>query len=218
MEIKINLDTLRRAEADQLLRALSQCKACQTLEYVDIFAGDPAVEERSGNSFAPMRQFLCFRQLRTLQLVFPHCCSNLDNDLLFEAMSSWPHIRSLELMDPHLCSPAVPFRGFFAALRLCPHLQILRMYVDATHIDIDPTAELFQHTSLQTLDLDSHKVADAETVARIILSMLPCVDQVNQVYAGGDCREEWQEVNRHLKSFKPSPVLGRQIIRAAPQS
>ncbi|KAG2153411.1 hypothetical protein DEU56DRAFT_751991 [Suillus clintonianus] len=104
------------AQADQLLRALSQCKACQALEYVNIFTGNPVVQERSCNSFMPIRQ------PRNLQPASPHCYRNLNSDLLFEAMSTWPHIRSLELMSP-----------------LANAADII--FFDAAHIDI--TAELF---------------------------------------------------------------------------
>ncbi|KAG1875941.1 hypothetical protein C8R48DRAFT_759391 [Suillus tomentosus] len=220
--VKINVDTLHRAEGDLLLRALSQCKACQTLEYVKIFAGGLVVQELSGSLFTPIRQLFCFRQLRVLRLILPYCCSYLDNDLLFEAMSSWPHIRSLELTDLHRDlhprSPAVTFRGLFAALRLCPHLQKLRIPIDTEHIDIDPTTESFQHTSLQSLDLDSPDVVDVEAVARTIFSMLPCIHQVNQVLGGRHCWKNWQKVNKRLETFKSSSVLGHQTIGTSSQS
>lgn len=220
--VKINVDTLHRADGDLLLRALSQCKAYQTLEYVKLFAGGLVVQELSGSLFTPIRQLFCFRQLRVLRLILPYCCSYLDNNLLFEAMSSWPHIRSLELTDLHRDlhprSPAVTFRGLFTALRLCPHLQKLRIPIDTEHFDIDPTTESFQHTSLQSLDLDSPDVVDVEAVARTIFSMLPGIHQVNQILGGRHCWKNWQKVNKRLETFKSSSVLGHQIIGTSSQS
>jgi hypothetical protein len=159
------------------------------------------------------------RRLRVLQLVFPECCSHLDNVIVFEAMTSWPHIHSLELMDLHLRSPAITFRELFAAFRLCPHLQTLQTFADAAHIDMNPTTESFQHTSLQALDLESSPEAvDAEAVARMTFSILPCIHQVNRIYAGRYCRNDWQEVNRYPRSFKSSSILDRQIMGASWQS
>jgi len=42
-----------------------------------------------------VRQLLRFSQLQTLRL-YVTCPIYLDNDLLLEAMSSWPHIRELK--------------------------------------------------------------------------------------------------------------------------
>ncbi|KAG1744568.1 uncharacterized protein EDB91DRAFT_191157 [Suillus paluster] len=206
-------------EAEQLFRALSQCKACQTLEHISIASYDPDVQQPSGNSFTAVTHFLCFTQLRTLRLMLRHFIF-LNNDLLLEAMSSWPHIRSLELVDRQMAS-AVTFRGLFTALRRCPHLHTLHLLLDAQHIDIDPKAESFQHTALQILDLTWSHVADAEAVARIIFSMLPCVDRVAQIgtwCTGSRPKEEWYEVNRHLKSLKSSAVLGCHITGEAAKS
>ncbi|KAG2035834.1 hypothetical protein BDR03DRAFT_961689, partial [Suillus americanus] len=92
---------------------------------------------------SPITHFCCFTQLRILRLTFPHCCTHLDNDLLLESMSSWPHLRYLDLKDPYQTRGAITFRGLFAALRQCPHLYELSLLIDAVNIDIDPTTESF---------------------------------------------------------------------------
>jgi hypothetical protein len=125
----------------------------------------------------------------------------LDNDLLLEAMSSWPHIESLELDDQHRYQPTVTFRGLFTALRKCPHLHNLRIFMDTVDIDIDPKAESFQHPSLRTLHLGLSPVRVAEAVAVIISSMLPHVGEVMYHENIGENSRVWSEVNKHLQSF-----------------
>ncbi|KAG1750769.1 hypothetical protein EDB19DRAFT_1904167 [Suillus lakei] len=195
-----------QAEAEQLFCALSQCKACQTLEHIIIHSIDADRLDPSDNSLTAITQFFCFTQLRSLCLIFDNFPIYLDNDLLLEAMSSWPHIYSMKLKDYQLDPPAVTFRGLFAALRLCPHLQTLQLHIDAVNIDIDPDNESFQHTSLQSLNVGYSDIEDAEAAARIIFSMLPCVDQV-----GHAAWQEWHDVNEFLKSFRSSAVPGRHL-------
>ncbi|KAG1733807.1 hypothetical protein EDB19DRAFT_1729676 [Suillus lakei] len=213
-EFKMIARVLPWEDAEQLFHALSQYTACQTLEHIDILSRDQGVPEPSDRSLTPITQFLGFTQLRTLQLAFPHCCIRLDNHLLLKATSSWPHIRSLKLEDPHLRPPSITFCGLFTALRQSPHLHTLHVLMDAVHIDIDPQAESFQHTSLRTLDVRSSHIADREAVAHIISSMLPSVESVIYGYSGHHIRYAWQEVNKRLKSFKSSAVLGRRITGA----
>ncbi|KAG1777993.1 hypothetical protein EV702DRAFT_1099266, partial [Suillus placidus] len=213
-EFEMQVHVLPSAEAEQLFRALSQCKASQTLEHINISSRD-RIQEPSGDSLMAVRHFLCFKQLRTLRLS-AHCPIYLDNDLLFEAMTSWPHIRSLSLVDWYPCPPTVTFRGLFAALRLCPRLQDLQVSLDDRNIDIEPEAESFQHTSLKTLIVGSSELgeADVEAIARIIFSMLPAVDRV--MCASGVPRS-WNNVNRHLQLLrnKPSSAPGCCITGAA---
>ncbi|KAG1733792.1 hypothetical protein EDB19DRAFT_2026649 [Suillus lakei] len=215
-EFEMHVRVLPWAEAEQLFRALSRCKASQTLEHVNISSRN-RIPEYSGESLTAVRQFLCFAQLRTLRLSAHHRIY-LDNDLLFEAMSSWPHIRSLSLVDWYLCPPTVTFSGLFAALRLCPHLQDLEVSVDARNIDIEPEAESFQHTSLQnlTVGLSELESADAEAVARIIFFMLPAIDRV--MCGSSGVPRLWKYVNRHLEFLrnKASSMPGRCITGAAP--
>jgi hypothetical protein len=140
--------------------------------------------------------FLCFGQLRTLD-IYVGTNIYLDNDLLLQAMSSWPYLESLGLGDRG-CNflPSVTLRGLVAALRVCPHLHTLRMSVDTSNIDMDPDVESFQHTSLRTLTFEPWEMphtTDAEAVARIIFSMLPRVCKINEY------NREWREVNRHLE-------------------
>jgi len=189
-------------KAEDLFRALSQCKAYQTLEHVDILSWNAkAAQDLSCNSSTVIRQFLCFSQLRFLQLCLDSSIY-LDNDLLSEAMSSWPHIQALHLVDLRSDQPSLTFRGLFAALRLCPHLHTLQVLVDAVNIDIDPNTESFQHTSLQELCLGSSPIEDPEVVARIISSALPCVSQVTYHWNSRNAFESaWDEVNTQLESL-----------------
>lgn len=214
-EFKMVVRALPWEDAEQLFHALSQCTASQTLEHIDILSRDQGVPEPSDSSLTPIAQFFGFTQLQTLQLAFPHCCIRLDNHLLSKAMSSWPHIRSLKLEDPHLRPATITFCGLFAALRQSPHLHTLHVSMDAVNIDADPQAESFQHTSLQTLDVRSSHIADRETVAQIIFSMLPSVESVIYGYSGRHIRYAWQEVNKRLKSLKSSAALGRCVTGAA---
>lgn len=174
-QFTMRVDTLSWAEAEQVVRVLSQCKACQILEQIEMntYASDVQDPRRSY-----LTHFCCFTQLRILRLTFPGCCIHLDNDLLLEIMSSWPHLRSLELEDSYQTQGTITFHGLFAALRQCPHLHELDLLIDAVNIDIDPTTESFRHTSLQEWSVQSTQVVDAEAVARIIFSMLPCVDRI----------------------------------------
>ncbi|OJA19117.1 hypothetical protein AZE42_12106 [Rhizopogon vesiculosus] len=71
-------------QAERIIGALSQHKACQILEHVEISFCNPEPLEYLGNPLPVIRQFLPFTQLRYLQLdVGPLC---LDNDLLLEAI------------------------------------------------------------------------------------------------------------------------------------
>ncbi|KAG1762800.1 hypothetical protein EV702DRAFT_1283849 [Suillus placidus] len=180
-----------------LLQALSQCKACHTLESIAISDDDPEDEESPGsNTFAVTRELLCFTQLRTLRLHI-HCSINPDNVIFMEAMSSWPQLRSLLLFDLHRRPPKVTLPKLFAALSLCPHLHTLHVGVDVMNIDIDPKAMSFQHTSLKNMGAYPSRTADAEAVARIIFAALPNVHLANT----------WGDVNTHLKSLKASSSL-----------
>ncbi|KAG1873177.1 hypothetical protein F4604DRAFT_777250 [Suillus subluteus] len=201
-EFVIGVRDLPCAEAEQLCRALSQCKANQNLKRIKIISSCQTVREPPSRVIT---QFFCFTQLRTLELDFPHCCFNLDNNLLLEAMASWPHISSLILVDKKTV-PTVTFRGLFTALLQCPYLLRLDMSIDAVRIDIDPTAEPFRHATLESLNLTWCHVADAEAVARILFSMLPRINEVadsRDPFDTGDdididFLKQWEEVNRHL--------------------
>ncbi|KAG2336691.1 hypothetical protein BDR05DRAFT_102443 [Suillus weaverae] len=117
-------------------------------------------------------------------------------------MSAWPHICDLS-MEGCGIHPAVTFCGLFTAIRQCPQLESLRLLIDTTNIDIDPDAEPIQHTSLQTLDLETSRtyyIENAEVLACIIFNWLPCVDQFNKVM--DDDWEPWDEVNAHLLSLR----------------
>ncbi|KAG2354780.1 hypothetical protein BDR07DRAFT_1608556 [Suillus spraguei] len=210
-EFKMIARFLPWEDAEQLFHALSQCTTCQTLQHIEILSRGQGVLEPLDNSPTLITQFLDFTQLRTLQLAFPHCCFRLDNHLLLRAMSSWPHIRSLKLEDSQLCSATITFSGLFTALRQSPQLHTLHILIDALNIDIDPQAESFQHTSLQTLDVRSSHVADRDAVAYILFSMLPSVECV--IYGSGAHHiwYAWREVNKRLLSLKSSAVLDRRI-------
>lgn len=205
--------TLPCADAERLLHALYQCKACQTLELIRIKSYGSEVQDPD-SSWAGITQFRCCPQLRTLELEFPGCCTHLDNDHLLEAMSCWPHIRSLELEDKSCPQATVTFRGLLAALRQCPHLVELRMLIDAVNIDVDFTAESLWHTSLQLLDVRSSEVVDTEAVAHVIFSMLPCVDKICHSPMDSNHANTWREVQDHLKHLRSSAVLDCQDAAA----
>ncbi|KAJ8596818.1 hypothetical protein M405DRAFT_804906 [Rhizopogon salebrosus TDB-379] len=187
-------------QVERLLHALSQCNACQTLECAEICFSDPEALEHVANPLLVVKQLLSFTQLRRLSLDIGGSIF-LDNDLLLEAMSSWPHIESLELDDQHRYQPTVTFRGLLTALQKCLHLHTLRVFMDAVDIDIDPKAESFQHPSLRTLHLGVSPVRDAEAVTVIISSMLPHVGEVVYHENIGENSRVWSEVNKRLQSF-----------------
>ncbi|OJA13888.1 hypothetical protein AZE42_05395 [Rhizopogon vesiculosus] len=194
----IHVVALSHAETEQIFHALSQCEAYQTLEHIVIRSKSTNVQGTDERSLpTATTQLLPFTQLRILKLSLD-CPIILDNHLLFEAMSRWPHIRSLELQN----TPRVTLRGLFAALRLCPDLHRLAIDIDAVDIDVDPEAESFQHTSLQSLAVGSSKTEDPEAAARIIFSMLPSISHVDHDWN----ILEWDEVNGQLESLRVSAV------------
>ncbi|KAG2741626.1 hypothetical protein P692DRAFT_20851203 [Suillus brevipes Sb2] len=145
------------AEAEQLLCALSQCKACQTMECIIIQLSSGRPLDLPGSTLTPTMQLLCFAQLQTLTLHLPDSSIYIDDDLLFKAASSWPHIRILQIEGPYHNSAAITFHGLFAAFRHCPHLHTLQFLIDSVNIDVD------------ILDLTATSlIADAKAVACII--------------------------------------------------
>ncbi|KAG1798625.1 uncharacterized protein HD556DRAFT_1525622 [Suillus plorans] len=193
-------------EAEQLFHALSCCKACQTLEEIKICSPDEDNLVPDSEPVTPVPHLLCFTQLRTLQLWFYNPCIYLDNDILSQAMSSWPHIRTLDInyLDDHHSPSGVSLHGLFAALSLCPQLHTLRIPINLATINVDPHAEPIQHTSLRSLellDISQSQIADAEALARIISAWLPCVDKVESIGS------TWDEVNKHLKSSTVATAL-----------
>ncbi|KAG1799261.1 uncharacterized protein HD556DRAFT_1457687 [Suillus plorans] len=201
-EFEFEAKYISSEDAEQLFHALSRCKACRTLEEITICSLAegylvPLYRER----LTPIPHFFCFTQLRTLELTFYNSCIYLDNDMLLQAMSTWPHIRALEINDSggYRSSSEVTLRELSTALGLCPQLRRLRVPINLATIDIDPDAEPIQHTSLQSLalDLSEFQTADAETIARIISAWFPCVDQVYNIYG-----LSWLAVNRYLRSLR----------------
>ncbi|KAG2053265.1 hypothetical protein BDR06DRAFT_1021630 [Suillus hirtellus] len=160
-------------DAEQLFHALSHCKACRTLEEITICSlSEGYLVPLYSEPLTPIPHFFCFTQLRTLDLTFFNSCIYLDNDMLLQAMSTWPHIRALKIdhSGGDHSSPEVTLRELSTALGLCPELHTLRVPINLTTIDIDPDAEPIQHISLQSLalGLSEFQTADAETIARII--------------------------------------------------
>ncbi|KAG1887361.1 hypothetical protein F4604DRAFT_1721596 [Suillus subluteus] len=188
-QFEISLDSLPWAEAEQLVRVLSRCNACQTLEQIKMDGSASDVQDPPPPR-SSITHFCCFTQLRVLRLTFPHCCIHLDNDLLLESMSSWPHLRSLDLKDPYQTQGAITFRGLFAALRQCPHLHELSLVIDAVNIDIDPYN-------------GSAQVMDVEAVTHIIFSMLPCVDTIYRKLMSMNSGPPyaWDDVQSRLRSL-----------------
>ncbi|OJA18561.1 hypothetical protein AZE42_11539 [Rhizopogon vesiculosus] len=174
-ELKLVVAVLSWADAQQLFRVLSLCNACETLEHIEISSCNQGNDELSNVPFTAVGHFFCFPQLRALRLSI--CYPIYIDDLLSEAMSSWPHMSRLDLGD---VLPIVTFRGLFAALRKCPHLHTLLLPIDAANIiDVHSEAELFQHPSLRTWDVSDSYVEDPGSVARIIFSMLPSIGHID---------------------------------------
>ncbi|KAG2096292.1 uncharacterized protein F5147DRAFT_818398 [Suillus discolor] len=178
-EFEFEAHFLSSEEAEQLFHALSSCNAYRTLEEITIISYDNDIIGPEYDEFlTPIPHLLCFTQLQTLKLISETFHIYLDNDMLLQAMSSWPHIRTLEIeeFDP---PSEVTLRGLFTALGPCPQLHTLQVPIKIATIDIDPDTEPIQHTSLRSLDLEKSKlqIADAESLACIISTWLPCVDQ-----------------------------------------
>ncbi|KAG1807545.1 hypothetical protein EV424DRAFT_1576279 [Suillus variegatus] len=135
-EFEFEANNLSSEQAEQLFHALSHCR---TLEEISICSYD---EEFMGDDpyLTPIPHLLCFTQLRTLKLAFNNVHIYLDNDMLLQAMSSWPHIRTL-VIDDSAFSSEVTLRGLFTALGLCPQLHTLQLPIKIATIDIDPDAE-----------------------------------------------------------------------------
>ncbi|KAG1892904.1 uncharacterized protein F5891DRAFT_1068422 [Suillus fuscotomentosus] len=187
-KFKVHVRVLPWAEAEQLFRALSLCKASwQTLEHI-IISSRNKTQEHTSDSLTAVRQFFCFKELRTLR-IYVHRPIYLDDDLLFEAMTTWPHIRLASFSNYHYIS----------------RLQELQVLVDARNIDIAPEVESFQHTSLRNLAVDSCELeaVNVEAVARIIYSMLPAVSQV--IYSDDGVPRSLHNVNKHLDLLRNKP-------------
>lgn len=193
-EFSMYVGHLPWAEAEQLFHALSQCKACRTLESIFIRSYDQKVQESPSNSLTVIKYFFCFMQLQTLRLQV-RFAMYLDDDFLLEAMLSWPQICYLEFWDMHGHSPTITFRGLFSALRLCPHLRLLCVPLDLVNIDIDLEVNSFQHTSLRTFDIGYSHIEDPKAVAQIISATLPCVRMVG---CYSDNSHLIRKVNMHL--------------------
>ncbi|KAG1884682.1 hypothetical protein F4604DRAFT_184360 [Suillus subluteus] len=197
----IDVDVLTLTEAERFFRALSNCK--QTLEQLTIIF--ERYHDPQYKALTAIQHLLSFTQLRSLRLgnYDSGACICLDNNLLLEAMSAWPHIHTLTIEDSSGL-PFVTFRGLFTAIRQRPQLESLRLYIDTLNIDIDPDAEPIQH-SLQTLHMETPGayLVNAEVLARIIFKWLPCVDQVNKVVCGWGA---WNEVNKHLVSLRTAAL------------
>ncbi|KAG1830691.1 hypothetical protein DFJ58DRAFT_873775 [Suillus subalutaceus] len=199
-EFKMDVDFLPLPEAEQLFRALSNCKACETLEKIRVYSSYHKYDPQN-NSLSAIPHFHCFTHLRTLHLACFDFCINLDDNILLEAMSTWPHMHDLEIDDLRLHHSPITFRGIFTAIRLCPQLHTLRVPIDSTtfNIDVEPT----QHTFLRVLELKTpmFQIANAEALARIIFSCLPRIDRIL-----GSIQCDWDEVNMHIKSLKDAAL------------
>ncbi|KAG2073425.1 hypothetical protein BDR04DRAFT_1152196 [Suillus decipiens] len=192
--LDIQLNVLSSAEAEQLFRALSNCKACQTLEEITVTLND-RYRAPSSNSLIMIPHLLCFTQLRTLRFTSSNSFVDLDDDLLLEAISSWPHIRTLELRE----SDSVTFQTLFTVLRLHPWLH-LRVTINTEDLDIDADAEPI-HSSLKELHLEPSEflTAHPEAVARTIFTWFPCI---NRVFGPVEIWHEKNAVNYYLESLE----------------
>lgn len=191
-------------EANQLFRALSHYK--QTLEQLTVIMS--SYNHDSQNKYLTITHFFCFTQLRLLHLDCIESRIYLDNNLLLEAMSSWPHIEFFKIED-FGGNSSVTFRGLFTALSQCPQLESLRLSIDTMNIDINLHAEPIPNTTLRALDLETSEfhIENAEVLARIIFTWFPCVDQVSKIPDTDS--GPWDEVNMRLISLRAG---ARRII------
>jgi len=173
----IEIKVVSLTEAEWLFRALFNYK--QTLEQLTVILSEYHDFQNNYLGLTVITHLLCFTQLQFLQLNCLDYSIYLDNNLLLEAMSAWPHIHTLKMG----IYPSITFCRLFTALHQCPQMESLPVLIDTVNIDIDPNAEPIQHTSLQTLDLETPEspIGNAEVLAHIILTWLPCIDQVNKV-------------------------------------
>jgi hypothetical protein len=192
---------MRSAEVEELLHALTQCNASQTLECIVIELSKGLPQNLAGSSLAPITPLLNFGRLHKLRIHCPDSYIYLDDGLLLQAASSWPLIHTLQIYGPYNHSTAVTFRGLHAAFRQCPHLRTLKLPVDAGRMDIPRDAEPLYSLEILDLTASSH-VVDAKAVAHIIFSIFPVVHQVS------GSNQMWREVNEYLESFRASGYLG----------
>jgi hypothetical protein len=200
-KFKVHHEVPSSAEFEQLFRALSRCQALK--EIIVTFDGYRNNNDQDPGSFLTLvPRFLCFTQLKIFQLYLHGSQIYLDDNILLQVMSTWPQIRILEIQDSGLLPSHITFRELFTALRQCPHLRVLRVPVNITTIAIDPDAKLLPHTTLQRLGLEAtgsdYIIENAQAIARIIFTLLPCVIQVNRSTIG----EDWNAVNFHLGSLR----------------
>ncbi|KAG2363057.1 hypothetical protein BDR07DRAFT_957429 [Suillus spraguei] len=192
---------LALTEAEKFYHALSNYK--QTLEELTIVFEE--YRDPQSKSLTVIPHLLPFTQLQSLQLTIGNhkSCIYLDNNLLLEAMSAWPHIHTL-IIEDYSIRPSVTFYGLFTALRQCPHLESLCLSIDTVNIDIDPDAEPIQHTSLYALHLETSEsyIGNAKVLARIIFNWLP---YVKGTMIDDDC-DPWEEVNAHLVSLRTAAL------------
>ncbi|KAG1815821.1 hypothetical protein EV424DRAFT_1490231, partial [Suillus variegatus] len=96
-EFEFNARYISSEDAEKLFHALSRCKACRTLEDITICSFDEGYRvPPNSKPLTPIPHFLCFTQLRSLRLTFYNShIIHLDNDMLLQAMSTWPHICAL---------------------------------------------------------------------------------------------------------------------------
>ncbi|KAG1763395.1 hypothetical protein EDD22DRAFT_969449 [Suillus occidentalis] len=184
-------------EANQLFHALSHYK--QTLEQLTVIMS--SYNHGFQNKYLTITQFFCFTQLRLLHLDCIESRIYLDNNLLLEAMSAWPHIEFFKIED-FGGNSSVTFRGLFTALSQSPQLESLRLSIDTVNIDIDLHAEPIPNTTLRALDLETSEfhIENAEVIARIIFTWFPCVEQVSKIPHTDS--EPWDKVNMHLISLR----------------
>jgi hypothetical protein len=126
----------------------------------------PQAQEGIGVPLPVIRQSLCFAQLRHLWLHVEGLI-NLDNDRLFEAVSSWPHIELLKV--DHFYDEPIPrtIRGApsTSSLAYAAHIRGCQEY---------PKEESFQHLSLCHSKLGASLTRDPEGVAHHFIDASSC--------------------------------------------
>ncbi|KAG1790714.1 uncharacterized protein HD556DRAFT_1273927 [Suillus plorans] len=166
---------------EPILQPISQNVSCGNLEEfrlnVPAFLSSGAVN--GSNVLRPL--FLCCN-LRVLRIMMTPLFLLVDDDLRAMA-SAWPLLEELELFDCRnfTRTPEITFHGLISLLELCPNLRFFNLAIDATKLDglrdDKPGRGVCNRLVKYPRLVDSH-ISDPETVARILLDILPELETI----------------------------------------
>ncbi|KAJ7116211.1 hypothetical protein C8R43DRAFT_960883 [Mycena crocata] len=130
---------------------------------------------------AAMRPLLRFTNLTSVSIVAPFGC-DLDNAAILELACAWTRIETLEL-SAYLSSPSPPratIECLSAFAEHCPHLENLRIALDARHSDAssDLTPDACQ-LPLESLHVEHSPIIAPGPIARFLAATFPRLLKVN---------------------------------------